>query len=262
MRRASRALSIIELMVVIAIIGILVSITLPALAKARISARETIGLSNLRQTGVSFDMYADRFGVYPFAPRVESPFGGGGGGESFVQVPWYPEGTIVASSDPWSLDRLWPGLVQSVAPFEESYPLWVSPGGDRELPEAWDWDDVDERGPLDQVSLTYSNSFLASPKLWKEGSAADWSLFRGVKPGEVVFPSAKVLLWDGHLAYLPREPEEREGHWDHTAPMVFADGHASLKNPLKAREGVANPLQQRRPIRLHDTGDGVAGMDY
>jgi prepilin-type N-terminal cleavage/methylation domain-containing protein/prepilin-type processing-associated H-X9-DG protein len=56
-----KAFTLIELLVVISIIGLLVSILLPALGAARKAATSTVCLSQLRQIGLGVQMYANDF---------------------------------------------------------------------------------------------------------------------------------------------------------------------------------------------------------
>src|SRR3989440_5055616 len=66
MRRAARSrrivgFTVIELLVVIEIIAVLIGILLPTLSRARESANRSACLSNLRQLGQAFNIYANLY---------------------------------------------------------------------------------------------------------------------------------------------------------------------------------------------------------
>ena len=102
--------TLIELLVVIAIISILASILFPAFAQAREAARKTSCISNVRQLGLAFSMYAnDHDGLYPEHDRR-------------IRDDTYGRGGVVVAD--WSA----PGLTnwaRSIYPYVNNHQIYV-----------------------------------------------------------------------------------------------------------------------------------------
>lgn len=87
-RSFSRAFTIVELLIVIAIIGMLVAVLLPAVQSARESARRMTCQNNLRQIGVALSEYEGAHQVYPpgYESRVNDDGSDGGPGWGWAAI--------------------------------------------------------------------------------------------------------------------------------------------------------------------------------
>lgn len=117
---SSRAFTLIEVLVVVAIIALLISILLPSLAAARRQARSVACRANVHQMGIALTMYTNQYGYYPghhlkddsqdqyiLWPIRLMRFmkGAGGGTRGQYQVYWCPDSKYKKHWD--GQQRLW-----------------------------------------------------------------------------------------------------------------------------------------------------------
>ncbi|MFA6286503.1 MAG: DUF1559 domain-containing protein [Opitutaceae bacterium] len=104
MRSRPRAFTLIELLAVVAIVGVLAALVVGSVSKIRDAARRSTCASNLRQIGAAFQLYAaDNKGLYP-APRMATypyPVTPPGGGSYTKQNP--PPG-VNPSGENWQVE--------------------------------------------------------------------------------------------------------------------------------------------------------------
>ena len=228
-RRRASAFTLVELLVVIGIIAALIGILLPAMAGARNAARTVQCLSNIRQVGAAFTMFANDHGGH--LPQIGSrknsePFEVNGVTTN-VFVRWFggfygaPQRFFAPAS---MLDEYW-GLadVGGCPSFEvEEY---LRP----------------QYGPVDYAY----NSLFGRQAEWVAGGAKRNGL--GVKIHRIVNPSLKALAWDAarvQSGKLDRTPwgypstgwsgkHDPNFHARHgvLGNVVFADGHAESMQP-------------------------------
>lgn len=241
------AFTLVEMLVTLAVVALLVGLFIPALARARSSARQSVCLSNLRGISTVLESYLERYDdTYPFVRfnqplAVEPPDEGGG------EMAW---------DDPWKLIIYWPATMHTIAPWRQYFEAWICPGSDRQADRPW----VLAGGAMGMSSYSYSRSFQAAPVLWTSRAEKDPSLIRAIRSAEVQFPSSKVIMFDRELAHMT--PQERRNPSSSSIPMLFGDGHArSLRRTEATPPSKDNPFVDD-PVSLHDTPDGVSGRDY
>ncbi len=236
--------TLIELLVVVSVVAVLMSLVLPALFSARSISRATASLTNLRTLGQTLSIYENTQQAYPF------------GRWGWANPPEtnnnYSFGFLM-----WSIDRAWPVLMHDVAPWPEHARAWVSPGAADPNRFAKTWTDPISTFTTDLPSYRYSYAFIASGSLWDGRNKADESLIRLQRFANVVFPSGKVLMFDGERAYLSNEQGDSPRR-----PVLMADGSAAIRSDRDAQEPVRNPLRIQPPKLYHDTPDGIGGRDF
>lgn len=229
--------SIVELLVSIGLVGVLITILLPALGGAMQLARRTGSLANLRSLGQLVHHYND-------ANAEAYPWGHAGMNSCGVQVHFFPI---------WQMATQWPLIMHGVIGLEHVEAMTLAPGANR-----------DANGCAEPPSYAYSQAFLADPATWNGSGVANESQLRSVGVYEVVFPSGKALMWDWELPYLNRPPRSLGPDLDEPTPMLFADSHGSGRTPSRANAAIENPFSDADAptARLHNTPHGVRGRDF
>lgn len=236
-----RAFTLVELLVSISIVAILVSVLLPALASVRGRSQAVKSLSNLRSIGVTTSVYAAEHDTYPYGR-----FGFG-----------RPPGTgapAMLGFEPWALDRLWPVLFHTVAPWVEHHESWISPGADDRDRFSRLWDDPNlQMTNAIAPSYRYSNSFVGDPAVWEPGADAQKQTARAVTPAQVQWPSQKAMFYDAEPPGFDADSPARG--------VLGADGAASQRHDEDGGDVTQNPLWSVSPRIYHDTLSGVRGQD-
>ena len=191
-RDVVRMFTLIELLVVIAIIAILAAMLMPALERARESARSASCISNLKQIGLGFQMWAgDNDGLLPNEPnfcRGDKPGHNGRSSTAHNVQFWTVVHTYLGSSvqyDSEDENAIHDALLNEV---REKVRLFQCPSLEGPTGGGWWWGwghGVDYRMPFTQTAVTGGGKWRKD-HLYKQNFMLE------------NLPSTHALLVDGH----------------------------------------------------------------
>ncbi|MBN1341040.1 MAG: type II secretion system protein [Phycisphaerae bacterium] len=219
--------SLIELLIVVAIIGLLAAVLLPSLREARRRGLQTVCLSNLRQMGILFTFYAeDQGGVYP------------------------------AANDPVRTDPtywLWMGrgfrgtLEPYLGRVNESRPSIL-------------WCPSDPSTQYEKTSYAYSMTFYHSPDQINDMSSTEDTYKNAThavaqKPDGARWPARKIQSGDWASNHEPIDPDNGWWCWQGRRNFLLADGHGQV---VDAND--IYPANDNLPD-ANLTKDGIRGLD-
>lgn len=213
-----RAFTLVELLVVIAVIGVLAALLLPALAWARQSARSIQCLGRMRQLGLAVRLYADDNGD-EFPRSQHSAFAHG-------QLPWGRALAPQLGSD----TTAWTNLLRSV--------YWC-PGDRRTNGWSYGLNVYFELGPDDDYD--------GKPQTWRRAEAVP-------RPSATVLfaenASAADHIMPNFWTASPDAVDVASRRHGGRANFNFVDGHAEAR----AFQSIYEPAQridQWNPARAH-----------
>ena len=245
-----RAFTLIEILVVIAIIGILSAILFPVFGRARENGRKTACLSNMKQLGIAFQQYQqDSRGKYPLAANFQAWAPGYGhwvtgtaGDDQSLAAPEAANGDF-----PYNTGKQADVTQGALFPYVKSTAVYICPSNR---------DGKDKR-------LTYSMNCAVS----------GLSSSRITSPGDIVLLVDEQYATDGYfwanndVKSTDKLTQQHNGGGN----LLFADGHTKFFtfDSLvldKSPKGLENKARLTGSPRFHDrafgspTGSSLVGF--
>lgn len=235
-----RAFTLIDTLLVIAIVALLITLLLPGIASARAAARDLASLSNIRSHSGVFQMYAGDWNDYlPCVTRPDADL------------------TIIRGCGGWGY-----------SPYFGATQVWPIPLADSYYNGRCEGAEFIHPARRDDALIDYllSSSIIADPAYWDLTTRTGPNQWGGQKLTSVLFPSTKALLSEQHPVHgLPTRVAMREGAW--RVALGLADGSAGrwapgdLVDPVPSGEGIYPGIMFGQGVYGLHTPGGVRGRD-
>jgi prepilin-type N-terminal cleavage/methylation domain-containing protein/prepilin-type processing-associated H-X9-DG protein len=234
--RTGRGFTLVELLVVIAVIAILAALLLPTLAKAKHSAKSAGCKSNLRQLALALNMYVNDYDKYPGNGAMYSagafrgiwaggmnwlnPYlGGRYDSEALSSQYYWADGRRTVFSCPAVKPRYYPGLfgAQGLTVYDLNY-------GYNELGTGWK-----------DGSLRLGLGFTVEVIGFAQGGFGPLGARCFVKPGDLRSPGDMMAIGDGGNWLVPNYPgyaksSLRGPHPKGGVNVLLCDSHVEYSN--------------------------------
>lgn len=231
--------TLIEVLVVIAVVSVLVGLALPSLAKARLVSRQVKGTSNIRQLGIHVAAYSsDHNDLMPrIDPDAMYPVSAG----AAVQFPY------------WQVDETWILVLHQQLPIWENAELIYCPSSRFRPPS--------ETPRFTSYAMSWA--FAAGPGLWRRTSPDVAALKYRVRQADIANPSHKALLWDVDAGYYGRTLRRSDAGVIDAVAVQMSDLSCSIRVPAEATAPVTNVLWfTPNAFPLRNTENGASGYDF
>jgi len=262
-----RAVTLLELLVVIAVIGVLIAIGLPILRTAQQSARTAACLANIREVGRAAAVYAgEHAGQMPYLAERKHL-------DDAFDIGLGPQGHF-------DQHGLWPHALREYLgkgprPAACYCPWYPGLGSQTDRSLATGQAHQFPNGVAFPSGYMYNAAFFTGPDLWRRSDpVVDGTQLRPVQLSSTRHPSSKLVFYGGaryHLIgwSLERVRDEPKFYqWTRRQPWtsVFADGAGHLvhsDDALHFEDPPKNPFRPDSDGRvLLYTVDGYLGRDF
>lgn len=209
--RPQAGFTLVELLVVVAIIALLAAMLFPVFAAAREKGRSARCLANLRQLGAAVEMYtADWDEKYPWGKDPA---------DAFCPEIWmdYPLWQALIPTMPWLMDVL--------DPYARSREVWHCPSDSGF--------DVLEDTSLPLAARPTAFDAFGTSYFYRTEIA-----FRQLVAGNMPDPAAVNLIFDAHGSWHGRSDRYERKRWN----VLLADCHAKSLNRQQYDEAWMTPL--------------------